>query len=301
MGTPGQIARALRTLDEKKLIKRTQTQSSSFVKTKIRSFVRLTENYETTASEKLTPAQTRIIETLQEFGPTSLQLLIKTCGVQSSTVAALEKKGLLQRYSEKVRRDPLSETKLERHEVYTLTPAQQLVLDEISVKIDQRSYASLLLHGVTGSGKTEVYIRAMRAALDQGRSSMMLVPEIALTPVFSRRLRARFGDQVAIFHSSLQKGERFDEWTRVRNGEARVVIGTRSAVFAPVKNLGLIVVDEEHESSYRQQESPYYNASRRRDRARAKRIGHSRARFSNAFARDRFTTRAKASIILSLA
>jgi primosomal protein N' (replication factor Y) len=86
------------------------------------------------------------------------------------------------------------------------------------------------------------------------------VPEIALTPVFSRRLRARFGDQVAIFHSSLQKGERFDEWTRVRNGEARVVIGTRSAVFAPVKNLGLIVVDEEHESSYRQQESPYYNA-----------------------------------------
>jgi len=88
----------------------------------------------------------------------------------------------------------------------------------------------------------------------------MLVPEIALTPVFSRRLRSHFGDQVAIFHSSLQRGERFDEWTRVRNGEARVVIGTRSAVFAPVQNLGLIVVDEEHESTYRQQESPYYNA-----------------------------------------
>jgi len=88
---------------------------------------------------------------------------------------------------------------------------------------------------------------------------MMLVPEIALTPVFSRRLRAQFGDQVAIFHSSLQRGERFDEWTRVRNGEARVVIGTRSAVFAPASNLGLVVVDEEHESSYRQQDSPYYN------------------------------------------
>jgi primosomal protein N' (replication factor Y) len=100
----------------------------------------------------------------------------------------------------------------------------------------------------------------MRAALERGRSAMMLVPEIALTPVFSRRLRSHFGDQVAIFHSSLQRGERFDEWTRVRNGEARVVIGTRSAVFAPVQNLGLIVVDEEHESSYRQQESPYYNA-----------------------------------------
>ena len=87
----------------------------------------------------------------------------------------------------------------------------------------------------------------------------MLVPEIALTPVFSRRLRAHFGEEVAIFHSSLQKGERFDEWTRVKNGEARIVIGTRSAVFAPIRNLGLIVVDEEHESSYRQQESPYYN------------------------------------------
>jgi primosomal protein N' (replication factor Y) len=100
----------------------------------------------------------------------------------------------------------------------------------------------------------------MHAALERGRSAMMLVPEIALTPVFSRRLRSHFGDRVAIFHSSLQRGERFDEWTRVKNGEARVVIGTRSAVFAPVQNLGLIVVDEEHESTYRQQESPYYNA-----------------------------------------
>src|SRR3712207_6044469 len=100
---------------------------------------------------------------------------------------------------------------------------------------------------------------SMSAALRQGRSAMMLVPEIALTPVFSRRLRAHFGDSVAIFHSSLTAGERFDEWGRIRRGEARVVIGTRSAVFAPVRDLGVIVVDEEHESSYRQAESPYYN------------------------------------------
>jgi primosomal protein N' (replication factor Y) len=99
----------------------------------------------------------------------------------------------------------------------------------------------------------------MRLALELGRGALMMVPEIALTPVFSRRLRAHFGDRVAIFHSSLSPGERFDEWTRVRNGDARVVIGTRSAVFAPVQNLGLVVVDEEHESSYRQQESPQYN------------------------------------------
>jgi primosomal protein N' (replication factor Y) (superfamily II helicase) len=99
----------------------------------------------------------------------------------------------------------------------------------------------------------------MRLALELGRCALMLVPEIALTPVFSKRLRAHFGDSVAIFHSSLSRGERFDEWTRVRNGEARVVIGTRSAVFAPIKNLGLVIVDEEHESSYRQQDSPQYN------------------------------------------
>jgi primosomal protein N' (replication factor Y) len=134
------------------------------------------------------------------------------------------------------------------------------VLTQIEDQMNSGLYSAFLLHGVTGSGKTEIYMRAMSKALSLDRSAMMLVPEIALTPVFSRRLRARFGDQVAIFHSSLQKGERFDEWTRVKNGDARVVIGTRSAVFAPVKNLGLIVVDEEHESSYRQQESPYYNA-----------------------------------------
>src|SRR6266496_3178193 len=100
----------------------------------------------------------------------------------------------------------------------------------------------------------------MRTALAQGRGAMMLVPEIALTPILSRRLRANFGDQVAIFHSSLSKGERFDEWARARRGEAQIVIGTRSAVFAPVENLGLVIVDEEHDTSYRQQEAPFYNA-----------------------------------------
>ena len=132
-------------------------------------------------------------------------------------------------------------------------------MHKVTAAISENSYAAFLLHGVTGSGKTEVYIRAMRAALDQGRSAMMLVPEIALTPVFSRRLREHFGHEVAIFHSSLKRGERFDEWTRVKNGEARIVIGTRSAVFAPVGNLGLVIIDEEHEASYRQQDSPYYS------------------------------------------
>jgi primosomal protein N' (replication factor Y) len=143
---------------------------------------------------------------------------------------------------------------------FTLSPEQADALAAIEQPLHERKYQTFLLHGVTGSGKTEVYLRAMRRALELGKTAMMLVPEIALTPVFSRRLRSRFGDEVAIFHSSLSIGERFDEWNRLRRGEARVVIGTRSAVFAPVSNLGLLVVDEEHDGSYRQHESPFYNA-----------------------------------------
>jgi primosomal protein N' (replication factor Y) len=230
--------------------------SSKFVKPKLRRFVRLLSNQ---TEQKLTDTQRRVLATIQD-GPMSLQALLKTADVSASTITSLEKKTLLEVYDEAIRRDPLAETFGIADAEHTLTPAQSSVLTQIEQQMNSGAYSAFLLHGVTGSGKTEIYMRAMNKALSLGQSAMMLVPEIALTPVFSRRLRARFGDQVAIFHSSLQKGERFDEWTRVRNGEARVVIGTRSAVFAPVKNLGLIVVDEEHESSYRQQESPYYNA-----------------------------------------
>jgi primosomal protein N' (replication factor Y) len=231
-------------------------QASSFIKPKLRRFVRLIHSDE----QKLTEIQSRVIKTLKESGSMPLRALLEAAAAGASTVSSLEKKGLVEIYDDAVRRDPLAQLGNLKPEEFTLTTAQGSVLEKIEQQIVSASYSAFLLHGVTGSGKTEVYIRAMRSALNLGRSAMMLVPEIALTPVFSRRLRAHFGDQVAIFHSSLQRGERFDEWTRVKNGEARIVIGTRSAVFAPVKNLGLIVVDEEHESSYRQQESPYYNA-----------------------------------------
>ena len=230
---------------------------SKFVKPKLRRFVRLLPN---ASEQKLTEAQQRVLSTLENSGPMSLQALLTAADVSASTITSLQKKSLLEIYDDAIRRDPLAETFGVTDAQHTLTAAQSSVLTQIEQQMSSGAYSAFLLHGVTGSGKTEIYMRAMNKALSLGRSSMMLVPEIALTPVFSRRLRARFGDQVAIFHSSLQKGERFDEWTRVRNGEARVVIGTRSAVFAPVQNLGLIVVDEEHESSYRQQESPYYNA-----------------------------------------
>jgi primosomal protein N' (replication factor Y) len=220
------------------------------MKPKLRRFVRITD----LKPEKITEKQQSVLDALRQHGALPLQNL------STAIVSALAKKGLVEVFSDAVRRDPLAHSPSLAAEDHTLTSAQQAVLDKILDQVKEETYAVFLLHGVTGSGKTEIYIRAMSAALARGRSAMMLVPEIALTPVFSHRLRSYFGDRVAIFHSSLQKGERFDEWTRVKNGDARVVIGTRSAVFAPVQNLGLIVVDEEHESTYRQQESPYYNA-----------------------------------------
>ena len=254
-----QVTRALREMENEGLIERTQSQSTSFVKTKQVRFVRLIPQ-NLVADNKLTAAQKRVIASLNHRSQqVPLQTVVKEAQVSSSTLTTMEKKGMVAIKTEVVRRDPFDDEQTAPPSNYTLTPAQRSVLNEIESAIEKGTYSAFLLHGVTGSGKTEVYIRAMRTALDQGKSAMMLVPEIALTPVFSRRLREHFGQNVAIFHSSLQRGERFDEWSRVKAGEARIVIGTRSAVFAPVKDLGLIVVDEEHESSYRQQDSPYYN------------------------------------------
>ena len=253
-----QLLRTLRELEQAGLVKRRQSQSTSFVKPKLVKFVRLSHAREVEDETKLTEAQQRVLTTLNHDQPMPLPELLKEAKAAASTLKTLQRKGRVTVTTETVRRDPFLE-EAGAAAKYVLTDVQQTVLNQIETEVSKRTYAAFLLHGVTGSGKTEVYIRAMRAALDQGKSAMMLVPEIALTPVFSRRLREHFGDEVAIFHSSLRRGERFDEWTRVKNGEARIVIGTRSAVFAPVKDLGLIVIDEEHESSYRQQDSPYYS------------------------------------------
>jgi primosomal protein N' (replication factor Y) len=180
--------------------------------------------------------------------------------VSSSVIKTLESHGLLQVLDKEILRDPLRGEAFEKGAEFQLNADQKKVLAEIESALKSKKFDAFLLHGVTGSGKTEVYIRAMRKALSKGKSSLMLVPEISLTPIFSRRLRAHFGSDVAILHSSLSAGERFDEWRRIRNGAARIVIGTRSAIFAPLDNLGLIIIDEEHDTSYRQQESPFYNA-----------------------------------------
>jgi len=257
-----QAPRLVRELEEAGLIQIKQRPSKDFVKAKYERRVRLNlSDEQRTEGEgrKFTEAQLRILEALKNHDSLSFSELLAQAKAGSSSVSTLHKRNVVEVFEQKLRRDPLGNANFDSHEDYDLTEDQLQVLAELDKPLRARAYDAFLLHGVTGSGKTEVYIRAMRVTLSLGRSALMLVPEIALTPVFSRRLRMHFGDRVAIFHSSLSRGERFDEWTRVRNGEARIVIGTRSAVFAPIKDLGLVIVDEEHESTYRQQDSPHYN------------------------------------------
>ena len=255
-----QATRLARELEQEGLLEIKPRPRGNFVKAKFQRRVRLIAPAEKlVAGRKLTDTQLRILETLKDHDSLALPELLTKANASSSSVSTLQKRNLVEIFEERLRRDPLGEATFDQHEDYELTEDQLQVLAELDKPLRARAYAAFLLHGVTGSGKTEVYIRAMRVALSLGRAALMLVPEIALTPVFSRRLRMHFGDRVAIFHSSLSRGERFDEWSRVRNGDARIVIGTRSAVFAPIKDLGLVIVDEEHESTYRQQDSPHYN------------------------------------------
>ncbi len=142
---------------------------------------------------------------------------------------------------------------------HALNPHQQKALDIIRQSMAERKFQAILLQGVTGSGKTEVYLQAIEAALAEGRGTLMLVPEIALTPAVSGQFLHRFGDRVALLHSAFSGSERAEQWRAIRAGRAQVVVGTRSSIFAPVQNLGLIVVDEEHDQSYKQEENPRYN------------------------------------------
>lgn len=214
------------------------------------------------ADKPLTGVQTRILDTLTSNGGEMFFTdLIEATGVSASPLNTLARRGLLEIFVADERRDPLAKAIIPARQDFDLSSSQAAALEAITTALSSDGvYAAFLLHGVTGSGKTEVYIRAMQHALANARSAMMLVPEIALTPVFSRRLRSVFGSEVAILHSNLSSGERFDEWNRIRRGDARIVIGTRSAVFAPLENIGLVIVDEEHDASYRQHESPFYNA-----------------------------------------
>ncbi len=173
-----------------------------------------------------------------------------------ASLIALEKKGIIEIFKEKQKRTPYEFMEVQKEKL-KLTQDQERAIKTVK----QTNKLVTAIKGVTGSGKTEIYLRLFESALKEGKSSILLVPEIALTPQMVGKLRAYFGDNVAIIHSGLGAGERFDEWWRIREGEAKIVVGARSAVFAPVQNIGYIVIDEEHESSYISESSPRYDTS----------------------------------------
>ncbi len=220
-----------------------------------------------TEPAKLTKRQKEVLQIVKDKESLPLRDLVKEAGTTADTVRRLENKGLVSIQSKIAERDPYAHENILPTKPLELNEEQARALQAIIEAMDAGSpqAARFLLHGVTGSGKTEVYLQAIEHALNQGKGAIVLVPEISLTPQTVERFKARFCSGslktlVAVLHSHLSEGERHDEWHKIRQGRARIVIGARSAVFAPVDPLGLIIVDEEHEHSYKQEEAPRYHA-----------------------------------------
>ncbi|HKN70012.1 MAG TPA: primosomal protein N', partial [Terriglobales bacterium] len=212
------------------------------------------------AAKKLNGNQRTLIETLAASNGRLPVEALRGLDIPRTTLGTLVRRGLIEIVDEpqdfttsklKPRRSPFE---------FEFSAAQKEALAKIGESVASRKFAGLLLHGITGSGKTAVYLACMREVLEQGRSAILLVPEIGLTPAVAADLHQVFGDEVAILHSGLSDAERAEQWHRIRRGEARVVAGTRSAVFAPVSDLALVIVDEEQDSSYKQEETPRYHA-----------------------------------------
>ena len=215
---------------------------------------------------KRKPAQSRVLRCFHELckGEANYSIsvsdLANQVGVTSSVIKALISEGTLRQVDIDVKRDPLAGKYFERFKGHELTSDQRTCVEEVTSVMDENRSEVFLLHGVTGSGKTEVYLRILEHAVSVGKKGVLLVPDISLTPQMVKSVKSRFGSRVAILHSRLSHGERYDEWMRARLGEVDIVVGVRSAVFAPLENIGVIIVDEEHDSSYKQSESPHYSA-----------------------------------------
>ncbi len=219
----------------------------------------------------LTPKQAKVVQFVAEAQTATVKEVCYACCVTAAVVKRLAEKGVLELYQQTVFRTQSDECAVENPEDIVFSDKQREVFEGLLSLMNRSEPECALLRGITGSGKTSVFIRLIHETVKQGKSAMLLVPEISLTPQMVGKFRRLFGAQVAVLHSSLSLGERADEYRRIREGAAKIVIGTRSAVFAPVQNLGIIVIDEEGEASYKSENSPRYHA---RDAAKQRCFAH---------------------------
>lgn len=213
-------------------------------------------SYHIKSLEKAAPKQSAVLRAIKDFESLTVPDIISVSGATRNAVEALFAKGLVSYREVEVLRNPLEGKEKKDPPPLLLTDSQKKAAEAVN----ESSGGTFLLHGVTGSGKTEVYMSIVSAALKAGKQAVVLVPEISLTPQMTNRFFSRFGDSVAVIHSALSLGERLDEWRRIRRKDARVIIGARSAIFAPCENIGAIIIDEEHEQSYKSESSPRYHA-----------------------------------------
>ncbi|MEP0545734.1 MAG: primosomal protein N' [Rhodothermales bacterium] len=268
-GVKGATASLLRRLERDELVRIEKEMAPPSASVKTEWHLRLADGIDATevASSLRGAKQTAVVETLArlssdgEAEPRQADVLAAT-GASSATVKSLVEKGLVERSEREAIRTPFdAEPEPAPPPIHALHAGQTTALAQIGEALEAREAKTFLLHGITGSGKTEVYLQALKQTLAQGRTGIVLVPEIALTPQTVRRFRAHFGDRVAVLHSRMSAGERYDAWRHLQSGRFTVAIGPRSAIFAPLTNVGLVVVDEEHEASYKQFDpAPRYHA-----------------------------------------
>ena len=259
----GQEAESTLRAMEKTGTVRCETEAARKIGDKTRRMVSLAVSAEdalamTEAKRRSAPARYEVVRLLAATGRASAADVCYFTGASARTLKAMEKAGLLAFSEEEELRVPQA-TEVEPGAPIVLNGEQQAAYDGILSLMDSGKPEAALLHGVTGSGKTQVYLRLVQEALDRGKTAMVLVPEIILTPQMMRKFSSYFGSKVCMLHSSLRMTERYDQWKRIRRGEVQVVLGTRSAVFSPLKNLGLLILDEEQEGSYQSENPPRYH------------------------------------------
>ena len=258
---------ALSSLERKGLINISTKISQPRIKPKIAHAVRLAKSHaeiedELEAVRRRAPKQADVLAILlsRDEQLTLASHLAKLADTTTAAIKALEKKGLVAYEEVEIFRDPLEGELFDNTQHLKLNQHQEMALSEIIRSVEEAKQEVFLLYGITASGKTEVYMQALSKVLEKGKGAIVLVPEIALTPQTVFRFASRFGNRVTVLHSKMSQGERYDQWRRIKSGQVDIVVGARSAIFAPMSNLGLIVIDEEHETSYKQGDSPRYHA-----------------------------------------